>query len=106
LRLDSLSADVERMSEGLLRACDKLTSSPALPPGMATLIEQKRITTKFDLALTHGRRAFRQGNDRLAAACLEEAVGYRKSARLWLLAKLMKLCPSLLRAASALRCRL
>jgi glycosyltransferase involved in cell wall biosynthesis len=106
LRPDSLSSNVNRMFEGQIHAFEKLLRNAALSPALATLLERRIETARGDIAFYSGKHAFREGNAASAAAHFTEALKYRRSPKLWMVARLLTTCPWLLYAAFSLRARL
>jgi GT2 family glycosyltransferase len=105
-RPGSLSSNLSRMFEGQIHALGKLLRNPALSPAVVTSIERRIETAKGEMAFYSGKRAFREGNASLAAAHFAEALKYRRSVKLWIVTRLLTMCPWVLYATSALRGRL
>lgn len=102
----SLSKNESRMIEGRIHAFVKLSNNPALPRTLVPLVEERIEAANGDLAFLRGKQAFREGNARQAAALLTEALKYRKSTKLWIVTRLLKVFPWLLYVFVWLRARL
>ena len=94
------------MSEGRIHAFGRLLRNPSLPPALAPLVEERIEAAKGDIAFIRGRRAFRERNAASAAEYFNEVLKYRRSTKLWMVARALKFCPWLLFGLFSLRARL